>query len=133
MIHVYACPKCQSILSPGERIVLVGSSGGERVLVAFHPQPGNYEVWVPPGVELKQGALWSFFCPLCCTDLRSPDNDKLCALEVITNDRPRQALFSRIAGEQATFIVTPTAIEHRHGPDADLYVEQEMQLKYIRY
>lgn len=133
MNSVYACPKCQSVLSPGDRIVLVGSRGSDRVLVSFHPQPGNYDVWLPPGVEVQQGDVWTFFCPLCCSDLTSPDNDKLCALELLTNDLPRQVLFSRVAGERATFIVNPTTIEYRHGTDAERYVEQEMQLKYIRY
>ncbi len=129
----YSCPKCEASLNPKDLIILVGdpSGAGRRLLVGFHPQPGNYELHLPPGTELEPGAAWNFCCPVCHENLTSKDDDKLCAIDLDEDGARRQILFSRVAGEQATFVVAARKIEQQFGQAAKEYARHLVHLKYV--
>ena len=130
----YSCPRCEASLNPKDYIILVGGpSGGERrCLVGFHPQPGNYELHLPPGTELEEGQRWDFSCPVCHGDLTAADDDKLCALDMLDAEgQRRQVLFSRIAGDKATFVVADRRIEHQFGEGAREYALHLIHLKDV--
>lgn len=125
----YNCPKCKAILSPDSSIILCGSSGGSRILIGFHPEPGNYEAYLPPDTSVEEGELWDFFCPVCGENLIS-ENENLCALDQTKGDRKRQVLFSRVAGEKVTFVMSSdNQVEQQHGDDADNYLNLLMKKK----
>jgi len=127
----YSCPSCQAMLNPRDSIVLVGEIGEHRVLVGFHPQPGNYEVYLPPGVDVLPGSRWRFRCPVCHADLAAEAGSDLCALILHAAGRRTRVLFSRVAGHQATFIVGDEQVEEHHGRDADLYRTALAHMKYL--
>jgi hypothetical protein len=100
----YCCPKCQALLNPDRSIILTAAHADTRVLIGFQPQPGNYEVYLPSGVSAEAGTQWEYSCPVCQAALTAEEDTNLCHLEMRVGDEVRKLLFSRIAGEQATFI-----------------------------
>jgi hypothetical protein len=107
MEWIYSCPKCTAILNPGPSIILLGRHEGREALLAFHPEPGNYEVGVPHNVIIRKGELWDFFCPVCHDSISVSGKNKLAGLEMTDgNDNWYKVIFSRIAGEYATFVIT---------------------------
>ena len=65
----YACPWCGAMLNPDKTIILTAAQGDRRVLIGFHPEPGNYELFLPPDVTIEEGDHWDFFCPVCRENL----------------------------------------------------------------
>ncbi len=128
----YSCPHCRSILNPEERVVLHAGSGDHRFLAGLHPQPGNYEVELPPGESMPEGSRWEFFCPVCDKSLTSELSEDLCALDVHSAGETHRVYFSRIAGEQATFVVSAEGLLKDYGIHTDRYLEQMIQSKYMR-
>ena len=132
MHWTYSCPHCESLLNPEERVVLRAEREGHRFLAGFHPQPGNYEVELPPGEEMPKGTLWEFFCPVCEKSLVSDLSDDLCALDVHSAGETHRVYFSRIAGEEATFVVSAEGLLKDFGIHTDKYVEHMVHNKYLR-
>ncbi len=127
MRWIYACPQCDAMLNPGEMVVLIGECGPHRVLIGFHPEPGNYQAYLPPGLELEEGSLWSFYCPVCSRSLAMECAPELCALDLATQGVRHRLFFSRTAGEHATFVISAEGLES-HGPDADRHSLQLLEL-----
>jgi len=132
MHWTYSCPRCGSLLNPGERVVLCAEREGHRFLAGFHPQLGNYEVDLPPGEEMPVGTLWNFICPVCEQSLASELSDELCALDVYMAGETHRVYFSRIAGEEATFVVTAEGLLKDYGIHTDRYLERMVHTKYMR-
>ncbi len=135
MISKQACPKCRCVLNLDEMIVLIMQRGSARTLIGLHSDPGNYNYTVPPGTNITEGDAWDFYCPMCKGALQASEcNDRLCRLELINqNGEPQQALFSRVAGEKATFIVTSNKVQQKFGPHATRFDPHLIHMKYIRY
>ena len=129
----YRCPRCEATLNPDRSVILIAVHAETRALVGFHPEPGNYEVYLPPGVQVEKGSRWLFSCPLCHADLTAEENEDLCQLVLADGEETARVLFSRIAGEQATFLVGGDRVQATHGPDTDRFDPLWAQLKYIRY
>ena len=100
----YSCPKCRAMLNPDETIILVASRQDARHLIGFHPEPGNYEIHIPPGVEMKEGTKWDFICPVCHESLKTEEGSNLCAVSLRDGTTHSKVLFSCVAGEQMTFV-----------------------------
>ena len=106
MQRKYSCPRCSSLLNPGPRIVLLGRQEGNRILFAFHPEPGNYEVAFPDDALIRKGEVWEFLCPVCHETLNVAGNDPLAALDMTDGaGNWHKVVFSRVFGEQATFVI----------------------------
>ena len=133
MNREYRCPKCKAMLNPDRSVILTATHGDICVLIGFHPQPGNYEVYLPPGVRAKKGSKWDFACPVCQASLTAEEADNLCELELCMEGKTLRLFFSRIAGEQATFVVREDDLKEKHGADLLQYDPLWAQLKYIRY
>jgi len=121
MAWTYSCPKCQSVVNPDETVILVCGRGDWKFLIGLHPQPGNYTVYMPPGAELESGLRYDFYCPVCRKSLVSDEHHNLCSLIIWQGDTRRRVLFSRIAGERATYVVMDKSLEERHGADSVNY------------
>ena len=118
----YRCPKCHVMLNPRQSIILVASREEQRFLIGLHPQPGNYEVYLPPEAKVEAGSRWDFYCPACQGRLISEEDEDLCVLERVTGEALEQILFSRVSGEHVTFVVAQRKIIERFGEQADLYL-----------
>jgi len=119
----YSCPKCEAMLNPGCAIVLVASHNKDRCLIGLHPQPGKYEIYLPPSVHTVDGDHWAFACPMCHEDLRTDEDENLCELTLRIDGDALRILFSRVAGEHATFIMHGRVIRERYGEDSSRYDE----------
>jgi hypothetical protein len=128
----YSCPHCEAPLNPEERVVLKAQCGDREFLAGLHPQPGNYEVELPPGEEMAPGTRWELFCPVCEKSLVSELSEDLCALVVTSPGEPHRVYFSRIAGEEATFVVSAEGLLKDYGLHTDRYLEHLIHAKYMR-
>lgn len=127
MRWTYACPHCHAMLNPDETVVLIGECGPHRVLMGFHPEPGNYQAFLPPGLVLQEGSMWEFSCPVCSRSLSTASAPELCALDMSTQGVCHRLYFSRTAGEHATFVITAEGIQS-HGSDAERHSLQILEL-----
>ena len=119
---IYSCPKCGAVLNPSGAVTLIASRAGVRVLFGFHPEPGNYQLFLPPGVDIPDGTEWEFSCPMCWASLACPEHRKLAELAQIVGSERRRLLFSRTAGERATYVLCgDDSVIESHGEHADRY------------
>jgi len=132
MDWTYRCPHCRAVLNPDATVVLRADDGAQRFLAGLHPEPGDYRVTLPDGIEMEPGSRWTFCCPVCAADLASELNPDLCALDMQSRGDVHRVFFSRIAGEQATFVVSAEGLLSDHGIHTDRYVEDLIHRKYQR-
>ncbi len=123
----YSCPHCQGILNRQHSILLVGTHGEDRIIIGFHPAPGNYQISLPPGYEIEPGSSWTFSCPLCQQSLVSDLSPDLCSIDMVSKGVRHRVYFSRIAGEHATFVISAEGIE-KHGDHADRHSLEMLEL-----
>ena len=118
----FNCPKCGAGINPGGIVTLIATRGDVAVMIGFNPEPGNYDLYLPLGIALPPGTEWNFSCPVCRADLASADHAKLCELTLMVGTERRRLLFSRIAGERATYVLRGgTDSIEAHGDHADRY------------
>ncbi len=129
----YSCPKCEAMLNPGSAIILTASHKKTRILIGMHPQPGKYEIFLPPNVSCEDGSKWDFSCPLCQEDLKTKDDGNLCELGLLVDGESMRIIFSRIAGEHATFILHEDVVKEKHGEDVDRYDPFQELKNYARF
>ena len=129
----YSCPKCQAMLNPGCAIILTAYHDDKRFLIGMHPQPGKYEIFLPPKELCEDGEKWEFYCPLCQDTLRTKEDANFCELGLMVDGETLRILFSRVAGEHATFILHEDLVKERHGKDADLYDPFQELKNYARF
>ncbi len=132
MNWTYSCPHCDAALNPNDSIVLRAEHEGRKMLVGLHSQPGNYEVDLPPGETMVAGTRWSFSCPVCDRSLVSELSEELCAIDMCSQGERHRVYFSRIAGQEATFVVSAEGLLSDHGIHTDQYLEHLVHLKYMR-
>jgi len=102
-------------------------------MIGLHPKPGKYDVFLPPEVTAEDGSKWDFSCPMCHGQLITSEDPDLCELELKVDDEQVRILFSRIAGEHATFIMHEGAVKEKHGEDVARFKPFIQQMKYMRY
>jgi hypothetical protein len=132
MHWTYTCPHCDEVLNPEHDIIVRAEHGERRFLIGLHPQPGNYEVDLPPDETLPEGTTWTLSCPVCDSSLTSELSDELCAIDMSCHGERHRVYFSRIAGEEATFVVGAEGLLDDHGIHTDRYVEHLVHRKYMR-
>jgi uncharacterized protein YbaR (Trm112 family) len=132
MKWTYSCPHCHEILNPDETVTLVAEQDDRRFLAGLHPEPGNYHMHLPPDVEMPAGTRWEFSCPVCRKTLTTDQSEDLCALDMHSAGDSHRVYFSRVAGEQATFVVTAEGLLKDYGIHTDRYLEQMVYRKYMR-
>lgn len=131
MKWTYSCPHCRAMLNPQDAIILVARHEDKVWLVGLHPEPGRYEIFVPPNVRVTSGERWTFACPVCAADLKTDFADTLCAIDIHTDEEDHRIFFSRVAGDQATFVVSAEGLRSKHGKDASSYHQETAQMKYL--
>ena len=130
MSWTYGCPKCKAMLNPHDTVILTAQRGDTRTLLGLHPEPGNYQIYVPPNIEMGEGDVFEFFCPVCQANLKTEENENLIGIEMLGPENPRLVLFSRIFGERATLVVAGSSVETEHGEHADRYRGHLVSIRY---
>jgi hypothetical protein len=130
MKWVYACPACTAMLNPGESIVLIGIQDELRMLMAFSPEPGNYDLHVPPHTAITPGSRFDFLCPVCHESLVAPEHEEMCALDLIEGSARRRVFFSRVAGEHATVVLADKQVTG-YGEHAPKYMQHFLKMKHL--
>ncbi len=118
----YFCPHCRKLLNPGTKVIFLVDNGPGQELVLLSATLGDYSVVASRSMNLLEGAIYVFRCPLCRADLTSKVDNKLVELLSRTDadDSPVRVTFSRIHGEHATFLMADSGID-RFGEHADRY------------
>jgi len=120
----YMCPECKGAVSARGGVVVVGELAGSKVLFFFDPRPGCYGYEVAEGIEVPAGEMWEFSCPLCRANLTTKFNKKLARLDLVDGDEVRRVVFSKVADEQATFVLGGDDLE-AHGRDSISYIDKK--------
>ncbi len=122
MSRSFYCPHCKKLLNPHRKVIFLVENGNELELVLLSAQLGDYSAVHSRSMELVDGAVYTFRCPVCRADLTSSINNRLVDL-VTREDEDGQDMhvsFSRVHGEEATFLMADDGI-NRFGADADRY------------
>ena len=69
---------------------------------------------------------------MCRQALTTDISDDLCALDVHSGGDSHRIYFSRVAGEQATFMITAEGLLKDYGVHTDRYLERLVHQKYMR-
>jgi len=106
----YHCPKCDSLLNPNIRVVLIARFGNSQGIVLMSSQLGDYQVICDKGFchEVSKGDKVEFACPVCHASLTSQSSNNFAELKVVDSDKsgrqPCLLRFSRVSEEHATFL-----------------------------
>jgi len=118
MKRTYACPHCHATLNPNVKIVLRARHKKRNGLLLFSPRPGNYDVFIPRGLELEKGDRVEFACPVCGGDLSSAKGKAWAEIHFSTSSGVRgSVVFSKVYGSHATCFITEEH-ERWYGEDA---------------
>jgi RNase P subunit RPR2 len=117
----YFCPHCRKLLNPGQKVVFLVENGSDRELVLLSAELGDYSVVHSRAMSFKEGRVYTFRCPLCRSDLSSTLDEKLVDILTEGDDGAlHRVSFSRVFGEQATFLRTPAGVD-RYGKHTSRY------------
>lgn len=128
----YLCPKCKGHLNAGGFVIFsTKNNRNKRGLILLSPKVGSYTVKHHDSYGFEDGEIVDFFCPICSEDLTAKENEKnVEILMVDENNTEYRVLFSRISGEQSTYLLSKDDVEV-FGDDAleldDLYEDSEYQ------
>ncbi len=128
MRRSYQCPHCKAVLNPGTKIVLRAEVDGRKALLLFSPQPGNYDVIVPEGFQLRKKDKVLFSCPVCGVSLTSARDENLAQISFLsTAGASGTVAFSRVFGHHATYFITAEDVrsygEHAESVDVNFWGE----------
>jgi hypothetical protein len=102
----FACPHCQAILNPGERLVFAVRHGDLRGLMLMRPRLGDYRFDCDNSFaeQVSPGDVVDFACPVCQADLAVPSGERFAEVLLHNADEQvKRVRFSRRCGEHATF------------------------------
>jgi len=116
----FHCPKCLSELNPGTKIILKANLSSLKGLFLFSPSLGDYEVIHSDDFPTHPGEEIEFSCPVCSFDLTSPSSERFAELLYRQAGKEGRVAFSKIIGEQATFLIMPDKTE-TFGKDVGSY------------
>ena len=120
MSRTYTCPACKAVLNPEHAVILRGMHEDHSILMGFHPDPGNYELFLPEQVPLTPGAAWKFSCPMCGADLQAGVSGRVCLVEMAeAGEETKKVFFSRVMGQRFTFVVSRDGEVQRFGNGDD--------------
>ena len=121
---VFQCTKCESVLSPNVRVILVARRGKEQGLMLLSPRLGDYSFQCDEKLNgaIDDGDAVEFLCPVCHESLNSPDAEGFAELMAIdktdTNLEPKIVRFSCVCKEHATFVYDKDSVK-KFGVDAE--------------
>ena len=125
----YLCPECKGYLNVGGFVLFATKTKrNHKGLLMLDPTVGEYKYKHHDKFNLEESEMVEFACPICQTDLTSSNRkDHAMIWMVGIEDNVEYDLyFSKIAGNQSTYLVAQDNIES-FGDDAldfdDIYYE----------
>lgn len=113
----FTCPSCDHILNDNDEIELVtkrtnGQEGKIFMSVAF----GNYTYKHVPTTIFDHNEIVAFHCPHCDVNLASKKYENFALLNMkVDKNINFEVIFSRVAGERKTYVITEDGIETYQG------------------
>lgn len=108
----YLCPECKSVLNTEDEIVLVFQQtddiGG---IIKLKSELGNYEINNLSNYKFKKGEFINLACPVCHSRLKALTDKNLAFLLLKTQHADYNIYFSKIFGEECTFVQKEKEIE----------------------
>ena len=122
MSRSFYCPHCNKLLNPHRKVIFLVENGNELELVLLSAKLGDYSAVHSRSIELVEGAVYTFRCPVCRADLTSSINHRLVDLKSREgeDDPLVRVSFSRVHGEEATFVMADDGVDS-FGSDASRY------------
>jgi hypothetical protein len=109
------------MLNPGTKVIFLVENGEDREMVLLSAKLGEYSVVHSRSMTFEEGKIYTFRCPICRSDLTSSLDDNLVDILTQSDDKGLvRVSFSRIFGEQATFLRAPDGVD-RYGQHASRY------------
>lgn len=126
----FLCPHCRAYLRVWNNIVFIVNSSLKNLtgILLLNPELGNYNFIHHSSIEFKEGEMLNFMCPVCRADLTSTEiNSNLAKIVMIDeNKKEFDIYFSKICGEQSTFLIKDDDIVEKFGGDSSSYVDYFM-------
>ena len=117
----YFCPHCRRMLNPGTKVIFLVENGDDRELMLLSAKLGEYSAVYSRSMKFEDGKVYTFRCPMCRSDLTSSLDENLVDILTESNDDIMvRVSFSRVFGEQATFLRAPDGVD-RYGEHAARY------------
>jgi len=129
----YHCPKCDSLLNPNVRVVLIAHTGDNKGIVLMSSQLGDYQVICDKGLcqDVAKGDVIEFFCPVCHKSLTAKSHENFAELKVVNTAKEDQEAcvlrFSRVSEEHATFLYDGDSVKE-FGEEAGIF-HDEMKIE----
>jgi hypothetical protein len=109
------------MLNPGTKVIFLVENGSDREMVLLSANLGEYSVVHSRAMTFEEGKVYTFRCPICRADLTSSLDKNLVDILTKTDDDVLvRVSFSRIFGEQATFLRAPDGVDF-YGQHAERY------------
>ncbi len=122
----YSCPDCNAYLRVWKNIIFTirSADGKKNGLLLLNPDPGNYSVTTHPSMSFEKGEKIDFLCPVCHSNLAASDiNENLVHIDMQGEDVDTfDVYFSRVFGEETTFMVSDNHIASKYGKDEAYYL-----------
>jgi hypothetical protein len=112
MARSYFCPHCRKLLNPGTKVIFLVDTEQDCELMLLSAKLGDYSAVYARSMVFEEGRMYSFRCPLCRADLTSSLDENLVDILTLTDDDALvRVSFSRVFGEQATFVMAANGID----------------------
>ncbi len=131
----YHSPKCESLLNPNVRVVLIARFGPKQGIVLMSSRLGDYQVICDMGFchEVSKGDIIEFKCPVCHGSLTSKSHKTFAELKIVNSAKeghePCLLRFSRVSEDHATFLYDGDSVKE-FGEQADAF-HDEMTLEGV--
>lgn len=127
MKATYICPHCRGTLNADKNIILSArKSKKNRGLVLLHEEIGNYTVSMSSSLDVKEGEMVEFICPICHKSLNYEKGEHLARfLRVEENDEESYIIISRTYGERITFKVDKNKRVETFGQSLSRYIDPD--------
>ncbi len=129
MAMSYHCPRCEALLNPNVRVVLIARYNDQQGIVLMSSQLGDYQVICDKGFcqEVAEGDTIEFLCPVCHKSLTSDSHEHFAELKIVNTEKsehePCLLRFSRVSEEHATFLYDGESVKE-FGEEAGGFMDE---------
>ena len=123
----YLCSHCKQPINVDKDIVLVAKNEmGNEGLVFLHTELGNYTSKFCSSLNITEGDLVSFSCPICHHNLTNKNHESLAQFTLIDDDGKKFTInISKIYGEKCTYKVEEQKVVESFGEHLSRYLDPE--------
>jgi len=105
---------------------------GESGLILLHPEVGNYSCIKHPDFTIEENEAIELICPCCHKSLATDFDSNLSYLTLLEGKKQFDIYFSRICGEESTFLVNGDTVA-ASSEHSDRYTYFKMSNHFKQY